>query len=519
MAESQPTGAVVRGGYLFKEGGVVKSWKKRFFKLKDNKQINYYENEGSKKPLGVISLKNMYSIKPNSNIGTNFNMECATRTWKFRAENQAERNAWISAIQQVVSGNITRSNTTPGMQQNYAPASNPNYQQPQPSVQRPVGTGSNQVEGEASPVPAQTSSGAEGLPPGWTTGVDPGTGHTYYVNTIMKTTQWQRPVATPPGEAPPPSYQAVQIQPFVPPQNNFATQSNMQPVAPGMNNMQPAAPGMQPNNMQPVQPYQAPKPYQAAAAPGMQQNVQPKPNPYQAPPPGGWPVGNVNAPYQQYNQPVQQPPVAAPAHPNQQNYQQPPYNQQYQQPPNNQPNYQRPPPQQQQLPANAPAYPSLPQNLAPPPQYAGFTRFDEGTIGIEFVLRQNKFVLTIVRPRSPAANKGVRVGQQIESVYDGYGRPVQGSTAPQLAQQISYAPRPVHIKFANSNVVVVQRVYNPRPYHVYRRRHQYSTGAAIGAAVFGGAVMGAILGGPHHRHHHGRHRGWGRGHRGRGRRW
>merc|ERR1719433_1676547 len=131
---------------------------------------------------------------------------------------------------------------------------------------------------------------------------------------------------------------------------------------------------------------------------------------------------------------------------------------------------------------------------------------------MEFVLRQGKFVITVVRPRSPAHNKGVRVGQQIESVYDGYGKPVQGSTAPQLAQQIGYAPRPVHIKFANANVQIVQRVYNPRPYYVYRRRHDYSTAAAVvGAAAVGGMVMGAMMAGPHHRHHHRGHRGWGRG--------
>merc|ERR1719336_751412 len=118
--------------------------------------------------------------------------------------------------------------------------------------------------------------------------------------------------------------------------------------------------------------------------------------PFQPAPPGGWPMGA--------NQPGKNPNYVQP----------PPGNPNYAQPPNNQPipNYQQPPPnppqQQQPLPPNAPSYPALPQNLAPPPQYPGFIRFDEGVIGIEFVLRQGQFVLTVVRQNGAAFSKGVR---------------------------------------------------------------------------------------------------------------
>merc|ERR1719499_2149031 len=211
------------------------------------------------------------------------------------------------------------------------------------------------------------------------------------------------------------------------------------PPASNPNYQQP--PANNPNYQQPQQP--------PANNPNYQQPQQPQQqgNPYQPAPPGGWPMGP--------NQPGKNP-----------NYQPPQGNPNYAQPPNQPiPNYQQPPPMPapQQLPPNAPAYPALPQNLSPPPQYPGFIRFDEGVIGIEFVLRQGQFVLTVVRQNGAAFHKGVRVGQKIESVFDGYGRPIQGSGAPQLAAQISNAPRPIHMKFANANVVIVQRVYAQRP--------------------------------------------------------
>jgi len=534
MAEAKPTGAVVRSGYLFKEGGWNKNWKKRFFKLKDNKQMNYYEGENSKSPLGVIDMKAMYSCKATGSSDGNFQMDCASRKWKLRAENPAERDAWIKAINDVASGRILQvkpqhtygtpsmPNFSPAPQQNSAPQQNQvpqqAYQQPtqpQQTFQQQTSNGSSYGEGEMGP-PVQVSSpvsSAEGLPPGWTTGVDPSTGRTFYVNTIMQTTQWERPAPANNNSVAPPSYQQVQQQP----PNQVQQQANQQPGNP----YQQGAPGgfSQPGPQQPYQQYNQAN--QQTPPPQAQQ--QPGNNPYQqGAPPGGFSRPGPQQPYQQYNKPNQQAPP--PQQYNQSNQQAPPP-QQYNQPgmappgaapapapaqpmnyqqgappggfsrpgpqhsfnPNaNQPQQNYQPPQQQPPQPNAPAYPNLPPALAPPQNYPGFTRFDEGTIGIEFILRQGKFFLTVVRPGSPAQGKGVRVGMQIESVYDGHGKPVQGSNAPQLAQQISYAPRPVHIKFANANVVIVQRCYNPRPYYVYRRRHGYNTAAAVGAAAVGG---------------------------------
>jgi len=307
--------------------------------------------------------------------------------------------------------------------------------------------------GEPTPPPPAAAS-AEGLPPGWTSATDPSSGRVYYVNNITQTTQWDRPAPAPaPTNPPPPTFQQTQS-------NSSANMGpGYQPAPQQPQQMYPQAPqyNQQPQQYQPPQPQYNP------------QVVQPQPVPVQP-------------------QPIVQPqPVPQPQY------------------------------QPQQLPPSAPAYAALPQSLAPPPAYTGFIRFDEGSLGIEFVLRQGNFILTKVVRGGAAARKGVRVGQVIESVYDGYGRPVQANGAPQLAAQMRNAPRPLNIKFVNKNVVVVQKVYAGRPYHVYNRK--YNPAIGFGAAVVTGAVIGAALAGPpHHHHHRGRHhhhRGR-RQHRGRG---
>lgn len=62
-------------GYLMKRGdkGVIKSWKKRFFCLKDN-YFSYYEKEGSPE-LGKIDLRQSISIHQTSSAH-NLGSEC-----------------------------------------------------------------------------------------------------------------------------------------------------------------------------------------------------------------------------------------------------------------------------------------------------------------------------------------------------------------------------------------------------------------------------------------------------------
>jgi len=527
-------GNIIKEGSLLKEGGMIRNWKRRWFVLKDNKQINYYETKGGKM-CGCIDLKK-YRKVCNTKIGGHkkgaaFKIECSDRTWKILAKDGAERDEWTTAIKTVTEhrasfmmppmdpnhgqrpsllvDNTQPTLNTPQQKQNAYQPPQPTQTSSQqisynnaPSYDDAPSYGDNvtpqqQVEGVPSTnkvsAPAATiiaapaainnnTSSTEGaLPHGWVEAFDHNNQRTYYVNHDLQQTSWTKPVAE--SAAPPanPQYPSIQVPASLEgqPNQNSSQQNNYSAPPPNNNNY--TAPPPKGNNVNYIpHPSQQKQPVTHG---GRVVAYQPPPPKQVAQP------NNISYPAPQ-SFPQQQKPVAY-SQPPMQNYQQPPV-QQY-----------RPPPVQQPAP-NQPAYQTLPTNLAPPTQMNGFTRFDEGRLGLEFKLMAAKYVIIKVKPNTPAAHKGVRVGQAIESVYDGYGHPVQASTASQLAQQMSYAPRPLMIKFVESNARMSQRCYAPRPHHVYRRNH----GLAVAGGIFAGlAIASAFAGSNSSSHHHGHHGG------------
>jgi len=85
--------------------------------------------------------------------------------------------------------------------------------------------------------------------------------------------------------------------------------------------------------------------------------------------------------------------------------------------------------------------------------------FNEGRLGLEFRLRKVAFIVTKVVRNYEAYKKGVLVGMQMVSAVDGYGRSVQGSSAQELAQNLSKAPRPVKITFISEQFSSQPGVY------------------------------------------------------------
>jgi len=73
--------------------------------------------------------------------------------------------------------------------------------------------------------------------------------------------------------------------------------------------------------------------------------------------------------------------------------------------------------------------------------------FNEGRMGLEFKQTGVTFIVTNVVRKYEADKKGVLVGMQMVSAVDGYGNSVQGSSARELAKNLSKAPRPVKITF------------------------------------------------------------------------
>lgn len=110
--------AILKAGYLTKEGQVRKSWKKRWFILK-NDTLSYYKNEtNNKKEYGTISLKDITSVSPTNYKKRQFCLALSThkRTYYILSESNEEMQGWKEAIQQQVdklSGKFTTNNNAP----------------------------------------------------------------------------------------------------------------------------------------------------------------------------------------------------------------------------------------------------------------------------------------------------------------------------------------------------------------------------------------------------------------------
>jgi len=97
-----------KSGWLTKEGGSVKSWKKRFCVI-EGEELVYYKKENKKEKMGSILLQGEHikiQSKPNYK-GRKFCFEVITpqRTYHCVANTETEMNLWIEALKQVLKKN------------------------------------------------------------------------------------------------------------------------------------------------------------------------------------------------------------------------------------------------------------------------------------------------------------------------------------------------------------------------------------------------------------------------------
>lgn len=87
-------------GYLTKEGGSFKSWKKRWFVLRDG-ALSYYKQKGDFEPLGTISLSTAGRIQVNSTKKkpNTFEIPTPSRTYYLTADTETERQTWMEILE------------------------------------------------------------------------------------------------------------------------------------------------------------------------------------------------------------------------------------------------------------------------------------------------------------------------------------------------------------------------------------------------------------------------------------
>ncbi|KJE97607.1 hypothetical protein CAOG_010144 [Capsaspora owczarzaki ATCC 30864] len=104
---------VEMSGFLTKQGGTVKSWRRRWFVLAD-RTLMYYKAQSDvskNQPLGRVPLNGFSRIAKNDTLGKQFLFEIFTprRTYYLSADTEAEMKSWLQVLQNV----LKRTSTIP----------------------------------------------------------------------------------------------------------------------------------------------------------------------------------------------------------------------------------------------------------------------------------------------------------------------------------------------------------------------------------------------------------------------
>jgi hypothetical protein len=93
--------SVIHSGFLSKKGERnMFSWKKRFFTLKSNGDLIYYETQGATQSLGTVPISAIAicSTDPKSPLHFVVQAQQNARKYCMKAETADECSAWVSKI-------------------------------------------------------------------------------------------------------------------------------------------------------------------------------------------------------------------------------------------------------------------------------------------------------------------------------------------------------------------------------------------------------------------------------------
>lgn len=96
---------VLKSGYGEKQGGSWKSWKKRWFVLRINGRLSYFEDAKSKKVISTIDCNTASCVKMESfGKSKEFGIVMCTpkRDWKFAWQSSQERKEWFQKLNGII---------------------------------------------------------------------------------------------------------------------------------------------------------------------------------------------------------------------------------------------------------------------------------------------------------------------------------------------------------------------------------------------------------------------------------
>eukprot|EP00118_Oscarella_pearsei_P013163 m.102222 g.102222 ORF g.102222 m.102222 type:complete len:1858 (+) comp37156_c0_seq6:100-5673(+) len=97
----------IKAGWMEKKGGGTgtlsrRNWKRRFFVLRDDKKLSYYEkDEEGSKPLGVINIAEAKEILDQGSKAHSFGIEVIRRTYHIIAESEEDCRSWVSVLKKM----------------------------------------------------------------------------------------------------------------------------------------------------------------------------------------------------------------------------------------------------------------------------------------------------------------------------------------------------------------------------------------------------------------------------------
>jgi PH domain len=86
----------VHCGFMHKEGGFIRNFKRRFFILRDH-MLYYYESDAADKPIGAVALTGATVEADQSNTKL-FRILTPRRRWVFMCDSAEDARAWLNAV-------------------------------------------------------------------------------------------------------------------------------------------------------------------------------------------------------------------------------------------------------------------------------------------------------------------------------------------------------------------------------------------------------------------------------------
>ncbi|MDP2434311.1 MAG: hypothetical protein Q8P67_01045, partial [archaeon] len=96
---SSPASLNQKQGFLYKQGGTVRNWKRRFFTLRRS-ILRYYENPTDLEPLGEIPLQNGSIDVADESLKRPFSWQISSRfrNYYLAADDDYEMASWMEAL-------------------------------------------------------------------------------------------------------------------------------------------------------------------------------------------------------------------------------------------------------------------------------------------------------------------------------------------------------------------------------------------------------------------------------------